>query len=104
MNIVCTRPKELTRANLKDLRLTLEREGFTTQQLNTAISELTNEEMAADIISLIRRYAIGSTLISHETRIRLAVDKLKKPTNSLPLSKNGLAVWKNISWRNLSSM
>ena len=49
-----------------------------TQQLNTAISELTNEEMAADIISLIRRYAIGSTLISHEARIRRAVDKLKK--------------------------
>lgn len=61
LNIVCTRPKELTRASLKDLRLTLDREGFTTQQLNTAISELTNEEMAADIISLIRRYAIGST-------------------------------------------
>ena len=78
LNIVCTRPKELTRASLKDLRLTLDREGFTTQQLNTAISELTNEEMAADIISLIRRYAIGSTLISHEARIRRAVDKLKK--------------------------
>lgn len=78
LNIICTRPKELTRASLKDLRLTLDREGFTTQQLNTAISELTNEEMAADIISLIRRYAIGSTLISHEARIRRAVDKLKK--------------------------
>ena len=56
----------------------MDREGFTTQQLNTAISELTNEEMAADIISLIRRYAIGSALISHEARIRRAVDKLKK--------------------------
>lgn len=78
LNIICTRPKELTRASLKDLRLTLDREGFTTQQLNTAISELTNEEMTADIISLIRRYAIGSTLISHEARIRRAVGKLKK--------------------------
>lgn len=39
---------------------------------------MTNEEIAADIISLIRRYAIGSTLISHEARIRRAVDKLKK--------------------------
>lgn len=78
LNIVCTRPKELTRQSLKDLRLTLDREGFTTQQLNTAVSELTNEEMAADIISLIRRYAIGSTLISHEARIRRAVGKLKK--------------------------
>lgn len=78
LNIVCTRPKDLTRDGLKALRLTLDREGFTTQQLNTAISELTNEEIAADIISLIRRYAIGSALISHEARIRRAVDKLKK--------------------------
>lgn len=78
LNIVCTRPKELTRESLKTLRLTLDREGFTAQQLNTAISQMTNEEIAADIISLIRRYAIGSALISHEARIRRAVDKLKK--------------------------
>lgn len=78
LKLVCTRPKELTRDSLKSLRLTLDREGFTTQQLNTAISELTNEEIVADMISLIRRYAIGSTLLSHEARIRRAVDKLKK--------------------------
>lgn len=78
LNIVCTRPKELTRESLKSLRLLLDREGFTTQQLNTAISQMTNEEITADIISLIRRYAIGSALISHEARIRKAVDRLKK--------------------------
>lgn len=77
LNIICTRPRELTRESLKGLRLTLDKEGFTAQQLNTALSELTNEEIAADIISLIRRYAIGSALISHEARIRRAVDKLK---------------------------
>ncbi len=88
LNIICTRPRELTRASLKDLRLTLDREGFTTQQLNTAISELTNEEMAADIISLIRRYAIGSTLISHEARIRRAVDKLKKAHKFTAIEQN----------------
>ena len=78
LNIICTRPRELTRESLKGLRLTLDRAGFTTQQLNTAISQMTNEEITADIISLIRRYAIGSALISHEARIRRAVDRLKK--------------------------
>lgn len=78
LKIVCTRPKDLTRETLKSLRLALDREGFTTKQLNTAISELTNEEIAADMISLIRRYAIGSALISHEARIHRAVEKLKK--------------------------
>ena len=77
LNIVCTRPKELTREALKNLRLLLDREGFTVSQLNTAISQMTNEEITADIISLIRRYAIGSALISHEDRIHKAVSKLK---------------------------
>ncbi len=81
LSIVCTRPKDLTRDALKALKLTLDREGFKTQQLNTAISELTNEEIAADIISLIRRYAIGSVLLSHEARIRRAVDKLRNAHN-----------------------
>ena len=78
LNIICTRPKDLTREDLKSLRLTLDREGFTEKQLNTAISQMTNEEIAADVISLIRRYAIGSVLISHEARIRKAVEKLVK--------------------------
>lgn len=78
LHIVCTRPRELTRASLKDLRLTLDREGFTAQRLNTAISQMTNVAIAADIISLIRRYAIGSALVSHEIRIHGAVDRLKR--------------------------
>jgi type I restriction enzyme R subunit len=73
LKLVCTRPGELTRESLKSLRLTLDREGFTTQQLNTAISELTNEEIAADIISLIRRYAIGSAAWSYR-RMDFGID------------------------------
>ena len=47
-------------------------------QLNTAIKQLTKEECAADIITLVRRYAIGTPLISHEERIRNAIKKLNK--------------------------
>lgn len=91
LNIVCTRPKELTRDSLKSLSLTLDREGFTTQQLNTAISQMTNQEITADIISLIRRYAIGSALISHEARIKRAIDKLKKAHNFSKQELNWIA-------------
>ncbi len=77
LNIICTRPKELTRESLKSLKLELDRHNFTEQQLNTAIKELKNEDIAADIISLIRQQAIGSSLLSHEERIRNAVDRLK---------------------------
>ena len=72
------RARELTREGLKNLRLTLDREGFTEQMLNTAVSQMTNEQITADIISLIRRYAIGSALLGHEARIRRAVERLKK--------------------------
>ena len=78
LNIVCTRPKELTRQDLKHLLLMLDSKGFTAQKLNTAISQMTNETITADIISLIRRYAIGSPLISHEDKIKNAINRLKK--------------------------
>lgn len=78
LNIVCTRPKELTRQDLKHLLLLLDSRGFTAQKLNTAISQMTNETITADIISLIRRYAIGSPLVSHEDKIKNAVNRLKK--------------------------
>lgn len=76
LNIVCTKPSDLTRKELKSLTLALDREGYTTQQLNTAVSQVTSQDMVADIISLIRRYAIGSPLISHEERIHKAIEKL----------------------------
>ena len=76
LNIVCTKPSDLTRKELKSLTLALDREGYTTQQLNTAVTQMTNQEMTADIISLIRRDAIGSPLVSHEERIHKALEKL----------------------------
>lgn len=91
LNIICTRPKELTRETLKSLRMALAQNGFTTQQLNTAVSEITSEEITADIISLVRRYAIGSLLVSHQARIRRAVDKLKKAHNFSRVELNWLS-------------
>jgi type I restriction enzyme R subunit len=81
LNIVCTRPKELTREALKSLKLELDRNDFTEVQLNSAWKELSNEDITADIITFIRQQAIGSPLISHQERIKNAVNKLKKKHN-----------------------
>ncbi len=51
---------------------------FKDMQLNTALAEMASEDIAADIITLIRRYAIGSHLLSNEERIKGAVARLKK--------------------------
>ena len=84
LRVLCTRPGELTRESLKQLRLTLEREGFTLLQLNGAVSRMSNQEITADIVSLIRRYAIGAELRGHEERIRGAVAKLKAAHDFTP--------------------
>ena len=78
LEIVCTRPADLTLADLRKLSMTLDANGFNSIQLNTAVQQVTNEECAADIITLVRRYAIGSPLISHEERIHNAIRQLNK--------------------------
>lgn len=78
INIISGRPKDLTRADLKALLLALKQKGFTTEQLNGAISQMTNRDMAADIIGIIRSYALNLPLVNKEERIRRAIEKLKK--------------------------
>ena len=77
LNIVATRPKELTRAELKELKLTLDRNNFSETMLQTAWKQMTNEEIAADIISFIRQRSMGDALISKEERIHNAIVKTK---------------------------
>jgi type I restriction enzyme R subunit len=77
LSLCVTKPADLTRETLRDLELTLASAGFSATRLNRAISEMTNAEMAADIITLVRRYAIGSVLLSHKERIHRAVERLK---------------------------
>ena len=81
LNIVCTRPKDLTRADLKSLCLALSEKNFTVDQLNAAISQLTNVKITADIISLIRRYALGAELLNQKEKISRAVTRLKAAHN-----------------------
>ena len=81
LNIVCTRPQNLTRADLKSLRLRLEVENFTAERLNAALSKISNAEIAADIISIIRRFALGAPLLNHEDKIKNAVNKLRAAHN-----------------------
>lgn len=77
LNIVATRPKELTKQALKELRLILDRKNFSETMLQTAWKQLTNEEIAADIIAFIRQISIGDALVSKDERIHKAIEKTK---------------------------
>lgn len=91
LNIVATRPKELTRAALKELKLICDRNNFSEAKLQTAWRELTNEDIAADIISFIRQRSLGDALISKNERIKSAIKKTKDAHPELnTLQKNWL--------------
>jgi type I restriction enzyme R subunit len=77
VKIICTRPHELDRQSLKELRLELSQRGFYANALNSAWKQTRNVDIAADIISYIRTLALGDVLISHEERIQKAIEKVK---------------------------
>ncbi|KSU78478.1 type I restriction enzyme, R subunit [Fictibacillus enclensis] len=76
LQVVCSRPKELTRNQLRELRIALDQKGFTEKGLQTAWRDAKNEDIAADIISFIRQQALGDPLIDHEERIKQAMKKI----------------------------
>ncbi len=71
--VVTQRPRDLTRKQLKDLKLELEKEDFREAYLQSAWRDLTNEEIAASIIGFIRQAALGSPLIPYSERVDRAM-------------------------------
>ena len=73
---VLTRPRELTRKQLRELALELDRAGFTEANLATAWREMTNQDIAARIVGYIRQAAIGDALVPYEQRVDQALTKV----------------------------
>ncbi|MEC2158014.1 type I restriction-modification system endonuclease [Virgibacillus halodenitrificans] len=76
LKLVVTRPKDLTREDLRQLRIALDQKGFNETNLQAAWRDAKNEDIAADIISFIRQQALGDPLVSHEERVRNAMKKV----------------------------
>ncbi len=90
LSIICQRPRELTRQSLKELKLELDLQGFTEKNLRVAWQQWTNEDIAADVISFIRRQALGDPLLSHEERIKNAMQKIRSMNDWNAIQKNWL--------------
>lgn len=76
IRIACTRPSDMTRAQLKALKLELDKENFTASNLNEATSAVTNEHIVADIIAHVRRAVLKTSLFNHEDRVKAAFTRL----------------------------
>lgn len=76
IRIACTKPSDMTRAQLRELKLALDNENFTETSLNEAASAVTNAHIVADIIAHVRKAVLKTPLFNHEERIVAAFDKL----------------------------
>lgn len=76
LNIAVTRPRELTRGDLRQLRLALSEAEFSETAVRTAWRESKNEDIAASIIGYIRQMALGSPLVPFEARVEKALKKI----------------------------
>ena len=81
IRIACTKPSDMTRAQLKELKLALDKQNFTESNLNQAISTVTNEEIVADIIAHIRRAVLHTPIRNHEEKVKMAFKKLIEENN-----------------------
>lgn len=74
--VVCSRPRDLTRAQLRELKLKLDAAGYSEAKLRTAYRDWKNQDIAATIIGFIRQRALGSPLIAYSERVDRAVAKV----------------------------
>src|SRR5262249_57811263 len=74
--VVPQRPLDLTRTQLRELRLQLDQAGFSEAHLRTAWRETTNQDIAASVIGFIRHVALGQPLLAHRERVQAALQTI----------------------------
>jgi type I restriction enzyme R subunit len=76
LTVLVQRPRELTRSQLRELRLELDKMGFSDASLRKAWQDTKNEDIAASIIGFIRQAALGDPLIPYEERVKQAMRRI----------------------------
>ncbi|QIB50018.1 type I restriction-modification system endonuclease [Pseudomonas sp. OIL-1] len=74
--VVVNKPRDLTRDQLREVKLLLDNHGYSEARLQSATRNQTNKDIAASIIGHIRRAALGEPLISFEQRVAEAMDRI----------------------------
>jgi type I restriction enzyme R subunit len=77
LKVVVQRPQDLTREQLRELKLQLDAQGFSDVNVAKAWKQAKNEDIAASIVGFIRKVAIGSPLVPFGQRVRAAVERVK---------------------------
>jgi type I restriction enzyme R subunit len=78
LNVVVQRPRDLTRQQLRELKLELDRQQFSETNLRQAWKQAKNEDIAASIIGFIRQAALKEQLMPYEQRVQRALATILK--------------------------
>jgi type I restriction enzyme R subunit len=81
------RPRELTRASLKELAVLLDAKGFSEASLRRAYGSVRNADIAAHIIGFVRQAAVGDPLVPYETRVENGVQRILANRSWTPRQK-----------------
>ena len=90
LSVVVNRPKDLTREQLRNVRLLLDQHGFSEVSLKSAWRNQTNQEIAASIIGYIRQAAIGEALLPFDQRVANAMQKIYALQQWTPVQRKWL--------------
>ncbi|MGY8628029.1 type I restriction-modification system endonuclease [Chromobacterium violaceum] len=88
--VVVNRPRDLTREQLKAVRLLLDEHGYSEAKLQTAWRNQTNHEIAASIVGYIRQAALGEALLPFEQRVAQAMQRIYALTSWTPVQRQWL--------------
>jgi type I restriction enzyme R subunit len=88
--VVVNKPRDLTRAQLKEIKLLLDNAGYNEANLQSAWRNQTNQDIAASIIGHIRRAALGEALIPFEQRVTNAMQIIYSQHAWLPAQRKWL--------------
>jgi type I restriction enzyme R subunit len=76
LKLVVQRPRDLTRADLQELRRALDLKGYSEANLRRAWADAKNEDIAASIIGFVRQAALGDPLSPYGDRVKAAMKKV----------------------------
>ncbi|MCK9394106.1 MAG: type I restriction-modification system endonuclease [Methylobacter sp.] len=90
LGVIVNKPKDLTREQLREVRLLLDEHGYSEARLQSAWRNQTHQEVAASIVGYIRQAALGEALLPFEQRVASAMQKIYTLHNWTPVQRKWL--------------
>lgn len=90
LGVIVNKPKDLTRQQLREVRLLLDEHGYSEAKLQSAWRNQSHQDIAASIVGYIRQAALGEALLPFEQRVALAMQNIYALHHWTPMQRKWL--------------